>query len=169
MTATEPIATPTEKVARNSVATVWSAPSAFLTSGGNWAASTAPIAQKKLMAMIARNRRGMCSVLLTSVRDARMMCQSKWKAGCVGGGRGRRDEMTGNAADAGHRQHRNGRQFGMEAAVRLLQHEHAAEQRPAEDADIGAGLDQSGCRQHLVGLEQCCGRMAYLIGPKKVE
>src|SRR5438067_11897429 len=76
LTATDPIATPIEKVARNKVATVRSEPRLFLTRGTNCAASTAPIAQKKLIARIARNSRRTCRVALTRVIDARMMCQS---------------------------------------------------------------------------------------------
>jgi hypothetical protein len=40
--------------------------------------------------------------------------------------------------------------------------------RAGKDRDVGAGLDQPGAGQHLFGF-RCCGRIAYLIGPKKVE
>jgi hypothetical protein len=73
---TDPTATPTEKMARKSVATCSLACSTFLTRGGNWAARIAPIIQKKLIEAIARNSRGMCRVALTRVIEARMMCQS---------------------------------------------------------------------------------------------
>ena len=45
--------------------------------------------QKKLIAMMARNRRGMCIVALTSRFEARMICQSNLKGGassCGGAG-----------------------------------------------------------------------------------
>ena len=63
--ATDPIAIPTEKMAMNRLATCSFAPSTFFTSGGKMMISTAPIVQKKLMARIARNSRGMCIVSLT--------------------------------------------------------------------------------------------------------
>src|SRR3546814_3864873 len=71
LTTIEPMATPTEKMAVNSVATVLSAASAFLTSGGNCAARIAPIAQKKLIETMARNSRGMCIVELTICHEER--------------------------------------------------------------------------------------------------
>ena len=42
----------------------------FFTSGGKVTISTAPIVQKKLIAQIARNSRGMCIVALISRHDA---------------------------------------------------------------------------------------------------
>ena len=144
MTATEPIATPIEKMARNKVATGWSEPSTFLTSGGNCAASTAPIAQKKLIARIARNRRGMCSVALTSEIEARTMCQSIFSGGAsLAGGAGGTCPPAMRPTTA-TRKHRQRRIFGMEAAVGALHDEDPAEQGSAEDGDIGAGLDQAG-------------------------
>ncbi len=53
-TATDPIATPTEKITRNRLATSLLAEMTFLASGGNWMKSTAPIVQKKLIARIAK-------------------------------------------------------------------------------------------------------------------
>ena len=67
---TEPIATPTENTAITKLATRSSAVSTFFTSGGKTMISTAPIVQKKLIATIARNSRGMCSVALISRHDA---------------------------------------------------------------------------------------------------
>jgi len=51
---------------------------------------------------------------------------------------------------------------------RCLHGDDAGEQGPAQDRDIGAGFDQAGAAEHFV-LSRCCGRIAYLIGPKKVE
>ncbi len=68
--ATDPIATPMEKSAMTKVETVSSAVSTFLTSGGNTMMSTAPIDQKKLIAQIAMNSRGMCIVALMTRHDA---------------------------------------------------------------------------------------------------
>ena len=86
----------------------------------------------------------------------------------VGVGRGGGHEMAGDPADDRDEQHAERGPFAMEAAVGVLHHQHAAEDRAAEDGDIGAGLDQAGAAEHFV-LLRCCGRMAYLIGPKKVE
>ena len=69
--ATEPVATPIEKIASISVAICWSAPSTFLTSGANCEARIAPCIQKKLIATMARNSRGMCIVPLISRHDER--------------------------------------------------------------------------------------------------
>ena len=79
---------PIEKMARNRLATCSSAPSTFFTSGGKMMISTAPIVQKKLIARIARNSRGMCSVALTSAIEARMMCQSNGMRSAAGGAGG---------------------------------------------------------------------------------
>ena len=68
--ATDPIATPMEKTTRNRLATSGLAMMVFFASGGNWMNSTAPIVQKKLIAQIARNSRGMCIVALISRHDA---------------------------------------------------------------------------------------------------
>ena len=86
MISTDPKATPIEKMARKAVATSSLAWSTFLTKGGNWAARIAPIDQKKLIAPIARNRRGMCIVAFTSAIEARMMCQSILSGGASASG-----------------------------------------------------------------------------------
>jgi len=44
----------------------------FLASGGNWMNSTVPIAQKKLMAQMARKTRRSFIVVRTSVTDERI-------------------------------------------------------------------------------------------------
>src|SRR3954465_14775280 len=68
--ATEPIAMPIENMAVSVLYTRGSALSAFLIRGGNSTISTVPIIQKKLIARMARNSRGMCIVALTSRHDA---------------------------------------------------------------------------------------------------
>ena len=67
---TDPIATPTEKVAMARLATSLSAVSTFFTSGGKMMMSIEPMLQKKLIAMIARNRRRICSVAAISRHEA---------------------------------------------------------------------------------------------------
>ena len=67
---TEPIATPTEKIASTTLAVAASAVSTFFTKGGKITISTEPIVQKKLIAQMARNSRGMCSVLALSRSEA---------------------------------------------------------------------------------------------------
>src|SRR3546814_5616642 len=56
----DPIAMPTEKIAMTRLATRSSAVRMFFTSGGKMMISTAPIVQKKLIAQIDRNSRGIC-------------------------------------------------------------------------------------------------------------
>src|SRR4051794_21260051 len=68
--ATEPIAIPIENSAVSVLYTRGSAASAFLIRGGNRTISTVPIIQKKLIARMARNSRGMCIVALTSRQEA---------------------------------------------------------------------------------------------------
>ena len=46
--------------------------------------------------------------------------------------------------------------------------EQARQDCAPEDGDIGACLNQPSTTEHFV-LLRCCGRIAYLIGPKKVE
>ena len=78
------------------------------------------------------------------------MCQSIWSGGASGsGGAGgtkwpamRPITATSSTAER--------RPFGVEAAVRILDHQHAAEQGAAEDADVGSGLDQPGAAKHFV-------------------
>ena len=74
------------------------------------------------------------------------------KLGIVGR-RGRRHEPAGDAAEDRDDQHAGGRELGVVAAVRALEHQQAAEDRPAEDRDIGAGLDQPGPAEHFVLFE----------------
>ena len=64
------IATPTEKIAIIRLATSLVDVSTLLASGVKITISTAPIVQKKLIAQIAQNRRGMCIVLAMSRQDA---------------------------------------------------------------------------------------------------
>ena len=69
----------------------------------------------------------------------------------VGRGRRRRDEIVRRYRPiTATSKHGDGGPFGMEAAVGPLQDEHSAQERAAEDADIGAGLDQAGAAKHLV-------------------
>src|SRR3546814_7226616 len=77
-------------IAVNSVATVLSAASAFLTSGGNCAARIAPIAQKKLIETIARNNRRICIVELTICHEERKILWSmtRSRASASGGADG---------------------------------------------------------------------------------
>ena len=81
LTAIEPMAIPIEKNAVNRVATVLSPPSAFLTMGGKIDPNTAPIPQKKLIAIMARNRCGTCMVSRTSRQLLRTMFQSIFAVG----------------------------------------------------------------------------------------
>ena len=63
----EPTATPTEKIRRNRVATTGLADKTSLASGGNSINRMAPIAQKKLMAMIAKNT--LASSIVVRIRE----------------------------------------------------------------------------------------------------
>ena len=45
-----------------------------------------------------------------------------------------------------------GSEFGMIAAVGPLEHQQAAEDRAAQDRDIGSGFDQPGSAEHFVSL-----------------
>ncbi len=65
-------------------------------------------------------------------------------------GRGGRDHAADPATDHRDYQHADRCPDGMEAAIRLAQHEHAAEQCPAENCDISAGFDQPGRAEHFV-------------------
>src|SRR3546814_6567850 len=69
--ATDPIATPMEKMARNRLATSLLAVNTFFTKGGKMMMRIDPIIQKKLMAQIARNNLGMCMVIPISRQDDR--------------------------------------------------------------------------------------------------
>src|SRR5256885_14055248 len=82
------MAIPIEKIAVNMLTTCSSAPSTFFTSAGKIAISTAPIAQKKLIDRMARNKRRMCNVARTSSIDAWMMCQLNGIRPAAGGGGG---------------------------------------------------------------------------------
>ena len=86
--ATEPMAMPIEKIARNRLATFLLALNTFFTSGGNWMNITAPMPQKKLISRIARNTRRIFSVLAISVHDARKMFQSTRSGVPIGGAGG---------------------------------------------------------------------------------
>ena len=66
---TDPTAMPIERVAVNRLATSCVVVSTSFTSGGKMMMSTAPIVQKKLIAQIARNSRGTCSVALMRRHD----------------------------------------------------------------------------------------------------
>ena len=68
---TDPTATPMEKMARNRLATSLLAVNTFFTSGGKTMIRIDPIIQKKLMAQMARNRRGMCMVTLIRRQEER--------------------------------------------------------------------------------------------------
>ena len=41
----------------------------------------------------------------------------------------------------------------MKTAVWPLHHQHAAEERAAENADVGSGFDQAGAAQYLIRLK----------------
>ena len=59
----------------------------FFTSGGNWTNRTAPIIQKKLIEMIARNSRRTRKVVRTSTSEARKTFQSiLWSSPTGGAG-----------------------------------------------------------------------------------
>ena len=86
--AIDPIATPIENITRKRLATSLLAWSTFLASGGNWMNRTAPIVQKKLIAMIAKYTRRLSIVLRTSVIDERKIWKSSgWRA-IIGGAGG---------------------------------------------------------------------------------
>ena len=88
LTEIEPSATPTEKITRNRLATSLLAKSTFLASGGNWMNSTAPIVQKKLIAMIARNTRLIVRGVADQVIEARSRCKSSGSGSWCGGAGG---------------------------------------------------------------------------------
>ncbi len=116
------------------------------------------MAQKKLIAMIARNSRGICMVALTSVTDARRMCQSIPRSGNPGislscAGRAGGDEISSKPPEDRDENHRQGCPFGMIAAIGPLHDQHAAQDRAAKDGDVGARLDQPGATKHFAGLK----------------
>ena len=78
---TDPIATPIEKTPRTRLATLAPAVSTFFTSGGKMTTSTEPIVQKKLIAQIARNSRGMWSVPEISRHEAVNGLRSSFSGG----------------------------------------------------------------------------------------
>src|SRR5688572_8652716 len=62
----------------------------------------------------------------------------------------RSSDLARNPPCDGDQEHGQRRIFGVEAAVGALDDEDPAEQRPAEDGDVGAGLDQAGAAEHFV-------------------
>src|SRR3546814_15260720 len=77
--ATDPIATPMEKMARNRLATSLLAVNTFFTKGGKMMMRIDPIIQKKLMAQIARNNLGMCRSEERRVgKECVRKCRSRW-------------------------------------------------------------------------------------------
>ena len=66
------------------------------------------------------------------------------------GRRGGRDEAAGDPADHRDEQHADRGEFGVKAAVGTLQDEQPAEDRSAEDRDVGPRLDQAGAAEHFV-------------------